>query len=181
MVSPKYFLIFTFISLTSILSSNPNAQKSQNLINNICSQTLNPSQCSEYLQQLYRNGDSLQTLTQKTIPYTSKFLFLIYDEIRVREIQSIKNPTLNKIYHKCGEAYTAATNTVNESQTVLQSGDYQKLLSLASNALNQAQSCSKNFGMGESEPSDFKSLDLKGQNVCSIVLAMSKQLLAGKV
>lgn len=179
MVSPIYSFLFTFISLTSILI-NPNAQQSPNLINNICSQTLIPSECLEFVKPLYHNGDSLQTLTQKTVETSRKFLFLVYDEIHVREIQTIKNPTLNQIYNKCGEAYTAATNTLDQAKQIVQPANYQNLLNLATNALNQAQSCSKNFGMGVPEPSDFKSLDQKGQNVCSVVLAMSKLLLAGK-
>lgn len=179
MVSPIYSFLYTFISLTSLLS-NSYAHSPPNLINDICSQTLNSSQCLEYLNQLYKNGDTLQTLTQKTVPTTTNFLFLIYDEIHVREIETINDPTLNQIYKKCGAAYTAATNSLDQANQSFQSGDYQKFLNSASNALNQAQSCATFFEKG-SEPSDFNSLDLQGQNVCSIVLVMSKQLLAGKV
>ncbi|KAH6808571.1 hypothetical protein C2S51_026354 [Perilla frutescens var. frutescens] len=182
MVTSYYLFLFTFISLTFLCNNNinPTAAESPDLINNICSKALNASHCLEFLRPLYHPGDSVRTLTQNTMKSSSTFVFLVYDEIHAREKQTIRDPVLNKIFNKCGEEYTAAVNALNQGIELLQSGDYQNLPSIASNALSQTQSCDTNFTPGEPEPSDFKILARKAQNVCSIVLILSKQLVSGK-
>lgn len=180
MVSSHYLFLFTLISLT-FLSLDPTAAKSSDLINDICFKAEDASHCLEFLKPLYRPGESVLDLTRDTVQSSAKFLFLVYDEIHVREIQTIRDPILNRIYHKCGVDYTAATNSLIKAQQIVQSGaDYHELLSLASDAVTQSQSCDKNFTPAQPEPSDFLSLSKKAQNVCSIVLALSNILVSGK-
>lgn len=180
MVSSNNVYLLTLISLT-FLSLNPTAAKSPDLITVICSKAEDAPHCLEFLRPLYRPGESLLDLTRDTVQSTAKFLFLVYDEIHVREIETIKEPILNRIYHKCGAAYTAATNSLIKAQQIVQSApDYHHLPSLASDAATQARSCDNNFTPAQPQPSDFLSLSKKAQNVCSIVLALSNLLVSGK-
>ncbi|PIN18097.1 hypothetical protein CDL12_09223 [Handroanthus impetiginosus] len=176
--SSRYFFLFTLLTFLFCCS---HAANSPDLITNICSKTLNPTYCLQFLKPLYRSGDSLRDLAKDTIDSSSKFLFFVYDEIHVREIQSSKNTVLNDIYHKCGVQYTAATNAIRKGQNALGSGDYRNLSSLAALALKQAQNCELNFGGGVSEPADFKNLNEKGRDVCSIVLAVANLLVSRKI
>ncbi|KAI3469238.1 hypothetical protein Pfo_025901 [Paulownia fortunei] len=60
------------------------------------------------------------------------------DDIHVREIETSRDPILNKKYHRRGVQYTAAVNALIECRNFLQSGDYRKLPSLASLAFERA-------------------------------------------
>lgn len=101
------------------------------------------------------------------------YLFLTYDEIHVREIQTVQNPDLNKKYKDCGVAYTKARNAMSKIQDFLKSGDYKKLPSLANFALQQTQNCDKFMPQTETE---FKKLSLKAIDVCKNVLEVTKRL-----
>lgn len=105
-------------------------------------------------------------------------MFLTYDEIHVREIQTIRNPELNRKYKDCGVAYTNATNALIKSQYFLKSGDYKKLPPLANFALQQTENCDKILPQTETE---FKKLSLKAIDVCKNVLEVTKRLASGRI
>lgn len=187
MFSSYYLFLFTFLSLTllctcssSLSSTRADVKSSPDLISNICSETLNAAYCLEFLRPLYHSGKSLHDLARDTIRSSKTFLLLVYDEIHVREKETIRDPELNDKYHRCGVQYTSAINGIIQSINLLQSGDYQKLPALASLALKQTESCDMNFTPPGSEPSDFKSLNEKARDVCSVVLAVFKHLVSGK-
>lgn len=109
----------------------------------------------------------------KAIQKGITYVFLTYDEIHVREIQTIQNPGLNQKYKDCGVAYTGARNALTQSQGFLKSGDYKKLPSLANFALQQTQICDKSLPQTETE---FKKISLEAINVCKNIVEVVKRL-----
>ncbi|KAK4425994.1 hypothetical protein Salat_1793400 [Sesamum alatum] len=198
------FVLFTFLWLSSLVcrcssltitsstliirddvkaaqSSSSSSSSSSDLIQSICSQTQNRGYCQQFLQQLYRPGESLGDLGQSAFDSVSKLIFFTYDEIHVREVgSSINDPVLNKIYHKCGGQYTAAINALNKAKAFLKSGDYGKLPNLVSLALNQPPLCDSNFTPPTQEPAEIKKLNNQARDDCAILFAISNRLASGK-
>ncbi|KAG8370576.1 hypothetical protein BUALT_Bualt14G0131500 [Buddleja alternifolia] len=179
MFSSYYLFLFAFLSLTFLHTESSNVQP-PDLIRSLCSETKNSTFCLDFLGHLYHSGENLRDLAQDLIQTSTNFLHFTYDDIHVREIETSNNPALNMKYHRCGVQYTAAVNALIQSTNFLQSGNYQKVFSLASLAFEQPSNCDSNFNPPESEPADFKSINEKALDVCSIVLAVSKRLASGK-
>ncbi|KAK4390508.1 hypothetical protein Sango_2114100 [Sesamum angolense] len=172
------------VASCSLITSTPIRdhvkQSSPDLIQSICSQTQNPAYCQQLLQPLYRPGESLRDLGQSAFFSVSKLVFFTYDEIHVREVKTVTDPVLNKIYHKCGALYTAAINALDKAKGFLKSGDFQKLPNLVSLALNQPALCDSSFTPPTVEPADFKNLNNEARDACSVILAISNRLVSGK-
>lgn len=176
---PYYLFLFTFLSLTCLCLTS-DATSRTDLITDICSKTLNATYCTDYLKPSYNSGKSLFDLAKDATQSSTTFLYLVYDEIHVREKQTLHDPVLHKMYNQCGSQYTEAVSALIQWQNLLISGDYKKLPSLASLALKQTQNCDANFAPPETEPAEFKSLNQQSVYICSIILALSDHLVAGK-
>ncbi|KAL0438914.1 UNVERIFIED_CONTAM: hypothetical protein Slati_2374400 [Sesamum latifolium] len=176
--------VSTFVCSCSLITSTPVRdhvkQSSSDLIQSICSQTQNRTYCQQFLQPRYRPGESLRDLGQSAFDAVSQLVFFTYDEIHVREVGTVSDPVLNKIYHKCGAQYTAAINALDKSKGFLKSGDFQKLPNLVSLALSQPALCDSNFAPPTAEPADVKRLNNEARDACSVILAISNRLASGK-
>ncbi|KAL6494536.1 hypothetical protein OROGR_031336 [Orobanche gracilis] len=127
------------------------------------------------------NRDSLSDLrgeADQMIRSSKTLLFWVYDEIHVREIETIKSPKLHQKYRNCGAAYTKAINALIMSQDSLKSGDYKKLPHLAIIALEQTEYCDYIFMPPENE-TRFKNLSLKAISACKNVLEVARRLASG--
>ncbi|VFQ78398.1 unnamed protein product [Cuscuta campestris] len=157
--------------------------KAADLISTICSETPNQKFCSDFLKPFNTPGTTLLGLAQKTVESSVTYVRLVYDEVHVREIDTmLKNHELHNSFNKCGVAYTKAVNDLIDIGTVLKSGGggYRTVQSLVVNAVQEIDTCDKLFTPPNGEPFDFKELAGKARYVCGIVLALANHLIAGK-
>ena len=166
--------LFISLLLAIILCSSPTQSIGQDVLNDICSKTADPSFCLQTLKfdpqtvttdLLGLAGISIK-LAKTTVSETHTFV--------KSQLAQTTDPKLKAQYSQCNDSYDDATGNVDYANERLKAGDYGGVSSAASACMDDVSDCEDAItGAASSLPRQNK----KSNEVCLMTLVIANRLL----
>ncbi|KAK6129500.1 hypothetical protein DH2020_036733 [Rehmannia glutinosa] len=177
------FLIISCLVLSSSINKSiltcavdPKKHVTKEYLSNICSKSSNPYLCLHVLKDLI--GHPLAKTTFSTLAIRP----ISMAEPHARETRKMietmyhglidPNREVRDRYRSCIVRYDDVIKYMVEAKRYLKSGDYKKVKSYASGALNRVNSCDKNFAKPPPEPLNLRNANKKFKDLCSIIVTI---------
>ncbi|XP_073125120.1 pectinesterase inhibitor-like [Henckelia pumila] len=176
---PKnWSIIFVSLSIFLLIGTNASAQANgvNDLVNQICSKTRNPTFCFQNIGKL--KNESLPELCRAAIMPAILLAELAVDQAHVLLLEG-KFPALNGKFKSCIGSYTKTNLDLLAVLRGLNAGKYRSLHDDAYAAFSDAGDCDREFQPPSSEPAQVKKGTQDLLDGCSIVLVISQLLARG--
>ncbi|KAK2647226.1 hypothetical protein Ddye_022421 [Dipteronia dyeriana] len=171
-------LLFMIMHMTpsfARLHMNKVSNKENQVINDICSKTTNPSNCLRLLKSISGTSTAdLKGIAKIVLDLARSNATKTLDLINTL-IPKTHDFRLKEGYRTCSEVYDNATDEINNAKSDFIQGDYSGMNEQASGAMTEAVTCDNETQGLPIDPSVRKgNQDL--QNLCEIILVIANLL-----